>query len=142
MFVIVHLQCPKLFESLECAVLSMVLCTIKNPCHSIRIGNSLNFRLSVAILPWLYRNRCKTVFTQTYKCVLVMHTVSSCVHFIIFSIHEGCGSLPCIGSSTKTETCSGDTPLDCEWNTWGKWSRCSQKKCGKKGTMIRSRKVW
>ena len=28
---VVHMQFSKLFEGLECAVLSMVLCTIKNP---------------------------------------------------------------------------------------------------------------
>ena len=29
--VVVHIQCSKLFKAMECAVLSMVLCTIKNP---------------------------------------------------------------------------------------------------------------
>ena len=39
MFVIgaVPIQCSRLFKGLECAVLSMVLCTMNNPCiYSIR----------------------------------------------------------------------------------------------------------
>ena len=36
-----RLQCPKLFKGLECTVLSMVLCTIKNHwSHSTRVGHS------------------------------------------------------------------------------------------------------
>ena len=51
---------------MECTVLSMVLCTIKNLwSDSIRVGHSPDFGLpSVAILPWLCRKRCKTIFTH------------------------------------------------------------------------------
>ena len=45
------IQCSKLFKGLECAVLSMVLCTIKNPwSHSIRVEYSPDIGLpSIAI---------------------------------------------------------------------------------------------
>ena len=37
----VHMQCSKLFKDLECVVLSMVLCALKNPwSHSIRVPTS------------------------------------------------------------------------------------------------------
>ena len=52
--VVVNIQCSKLFEGMECIVLSMVLCTIKNPLKSseIRVGNNPGFGLpSVAIVP-------------------------------------------------------------------------------------------
>ena len=40
----------KVLKGLECAVLPMVLCTIKNHWgHSIRVGHSPNFGLSVTI---------------------------------------------------------------------------------------------
>ena len=61
MFVIevVHIYFSKLFKGLGCAVLSMVLCIIKNPrSHSIRVGHSPEVGLpSVAIFPWLRRKR-------------------------------------------------------------------------------------
>ena len=59
----VHIQCSKLFKGLECTVLSMVLCTIKNPwSHSIRVGHSPGFGLSsVAMLPWLCRKRREAI---------------------------------------------------------------------------------
>ena len=41
MFVIevVHIQCSKFFEGLECAVMFVALCTIKTPwSYSIRVG--------------------------------------------------------------------------------------------------------
>ena len=62
----VHIQCSKLFKVLECTVLSMVLCTIKDPwSHSIKVRHSPDFRLpSVAILPWLCRKRRKAIFTH------------------------------------------------------------------------------
>ena len=68
MFVIevVHIQfSKKLFKSVECAVLSMVLCTMKNPgSHSIRVRYCPDFGLpSVAIFPWLCRKRRKAIFT-------------------------------------------------------------------------------
>ena len=49
----VHIQCSKLFKGLECAVLSMVLCTMKNHwSHFIRVGHNPDFGFpSVAILP-------------------------------------------------------------------------------------------
>ena len=55
------------YGSMECTVLPMVLCTIKNPwSHSIRVGHSPLFGLpSVAILPWLCRKRRKTIFTHS-----------------------------------------------------------------------------
>ena len=45
--------------------LSVVLCTRKNPwSHSIRVEHSPDFGLlSVKILPWLFRKRCKAIFT-------------------------------------------------------------------------------
>ena len=63
----VVIQCSKLFKGLECAVLSMVLCTIKNPwSHPKRVGHSPDFeRPSVAILPWLCRKRRKAIFTHS-----------------------------------------------------------------------------
>ena len=37
---VVHIQCLKLFNSMKCVVLSMVLCTIKDPCsHLTRVGH-------------------------------------------------------------------------------------------------------
>ena len=62
-----HIQCSKLFTSLECIVLSMVLCTKNNPwSHSIRVGYSPDFGLpSVTILPWLCRKRRKPIFTHS-----------------------------------------------------------------------------
>ena len=48
MFVIgvVHIQCSNLFKGLECTVISMVVCTIKNPwSYSRRVGHSLDFGL-------------------------------------------------------------------------------------------------
>ena len=71
MFVIevVHIQCSKLLKDLECAVLFMVLYTIKNPwSHSIRVGHISDFGLpSVAILTWLYRKRRKAIFTHSLQ---------------------------------------------------------------------------
>ena len=44
---VVHIQCFKLYKSLECAVLSMLLCTIKNPSsYSKRVEHSPDFGLS------------------------------------------------------------------------------------------------
>ena len=37
---IVHIQCSKLLKRLECAMLYIVLCTMKNPCHSTRNGQT------------------------------------------------------------------------------------------------------
>ena len=46
----VHTQCSKMFKALDCAKLSMVLHTMKNP-HSVRVWHSPNFGFSsVAIL--------------------------------------------------------------------------------------------
>ena len=61
-----HIQCSKLFTSLECMVLSLVLCTKNNPwSHSIRVVYSPDFGLpSVTILPWLCRKRRKPIFTH------------------------------------------------------------------------------
>ena len=61
---VVHIQCLKQFKGLECALLSTVLCTIKNPFSlSIRVGHGPDFGLpSVAILPWFCGKRHKTIF--------------------------------------------------------------------------------
>ena len=71
MFVIdiVHIQCSKLFKSLECTELSMALSAMKNPwCHLIREGHNPDFGLpSVAILPWLCRMRRKAIFTHSFN---------------------------------------------------------------------------
>ena len=41
---VVHIQYTKLFKGLECAVLSIALCTIKNPwSHSTRLGFNADF---------------------------------------------------------------------------------------------------
>ena len=66
--VVVHIQCFELFKSMKCAVLSILLCTIKNPwIHPIRVRHSPDFGLfSVAILPWFSkRKRCKAIFTHS-----------------------------------------------------------------------------
>ena len=53
------IQCTKLSKGLECAVLSMVLCTWS---HSIGVGHCPDFGLSsVPILPWFCRKRHKTI---------------------------------------------------------------------------------
>ena len=54
---VVHIQFFKLLKSMECAVLSMVLCTIKSPwSHSIRVGHSLILGLPFVVLfAWLCR---------------------------------------------------------------------------------------
>ena len=44
---VVHIHWSKLFKRMGCAVLSMILCMIKNPwSHSIRVGHGPNFLLS------------------------------------------------------------------------------------------------
>ena len=52
--------------SVRCAVLSMVLCTIKNPwIHLIRVGHIADFGFpSATIFPWLFRNRRRTTLTH------------------------------------------------------------------------------
>ena len=59
----------KLFKDTKCVVLSMVLCIINNPWyHSIRVGHSTDFGLlSVVILPWMGRMRCKAIFTFSHE---------------------------------------------------------------------------
>ena len=54
-------------KGLECAVLTMVLCTIKDPwIHSIRVGHSPGSGLpSVAILPCLCRERRNAIITHS-----------------------------------------------------------------------------
>ena len=67
----VHIQCSKLFKGLECAVLRMVLFTIKNPWrHSKGIYNP-GFGLPfLAILPSLCRKRRKAIFTHSLLTAL------------------------------------------------------------------------
>ena len=67
-------QCSKLFKGLECAVLSMVLCTIKHPWSlSKRVGHIPDFGFpSVSMLPWLCRKWHKAIFTLNFTC--------SCTH--------------------------------------------------------------
>ena len=64
---VVHIQCFKLLKGLECTVLPVVLCTIKNPwSHSLRVGRSPDFGLPfVAILQWLCRTRHKAIFIHS-----------------------------------------------------------------------------
>ena len=66
MFVIdvVHIQCYKLFKGMECAVLSMVMCTRS---FLIRAGHSPDFGLpSIAILPLIITNGEVVCITMTY----------------------------------------------------------------------------
>ena len=43
---VVHIQSSKLFKGLECAVMSMALCTIQNPSsYLIRVGHSPFFTI-------------------------------------------------------------------------------------------------
>ena len=60
-------MCSKLSKGLECAVLLLTLCTIKNPwSHSRRVEHSPEFGPpSFAILPWLCWKRRKAIITTT-----------------------------------------------------------------------------
>ena len=82
-----HIQCSKLFKCLECAVLSMVLCTIKNPwSHWIGVGYSPDFGLpSVAILPGLCRKRRKAIFTHSFTHISNVH-----IPGLIYISHSQC----------------------------------------------------
>ena len=70
---VVHVQCSRLLKGMYCVVLSMVLYIIKNPwSHSKRVGQCHDFWFpSVAILPWLYIKRSKTIFTHHIFKLLV-----------------------------------------------------------------------
>ena len=63
--VVVYMQCSKLFKCLECAVLSMLLCTIKS--HWISVGhNPTSDFFYVAKLKRLCSTRRKAKFTHSY----------------------------------------------------------------------------
>ena len=66
---IVDIQSSKLSKDLECAVLSTVMCTIKNPwSYSIRVGHSPDFRLpSVAILPLCAESDVSLTISDHYR---------------------------------------------------------------------------
>ena len=69
---VVHKQCSELFKGLECAVLSMVLCTITNPWNnSIRVGHSPDYGfLSVAILSWFRKKHTLNPHTRYIEPML------------------------------------------------------------------------
>ena len=87
---VVHIQCSNLFKGLECAVLSMVLCTIKNTwSHSISLG----------IVPtWQYRDRRKPEadtmpysYSEWLQGFFMVHsTIGRTVHSIPLNSLEHC----------------------------------------------------
>ena len=97
------IQCSKLFKGLECTVLPMALCTIKNTwSHSkIRAGNSPGFGLpSVAILPWLCRKRRKAIFIYIY---ILLQDGSKPCYYTTFSYRMGTSSIITVHSLTGWE---------------------------------------
>ena len=65
--VVVHIQCSELSECLECAVLSMLLYTIKNPwSHSIRVGHSPGLPTSSFLLS-RYCHNCAESDVKQYS---------------------------------------------------------------------------
>ena len=73
--VAVHIQCSKLFKGMECTVLLMVLCTIKNPLshskYEYGIVPASGFRLS------RYCHDCAESDVKQYLYSLHMYTVNS-----------------------------------------------------------------
>ena len=98
---VVHIQCLKLFKGLECIVLSMVLCTMKNHwSHSKSVGHNPGFGFtSVAILPWLcndvqryslthFGNTSKDMHTDMSLSILMTYSnLQFTFHFISITAH-------------------------------------------------------
>ena len=85
----IHTNCSMTFQ--HRAVLSMVLCTIKNPWNnSIRVGHSPDFELpSVAII------NCHDYAdsdAKQYSFAMPKTVVVQCIHIYIFSLTWSCGS--------------------------------------------------
>ena len=94
---VVHIHCSNLFKGLEYAMLSTVglLYTARNPwSHSIRVEQTSDFRFSsVAIFPWICRNRHKAIFTRMWAIFFLYTELYSelfCFKYYVSYIFDMC----------------------------------------------------